>query len=168
MKRDLIDIAPSAESLTTIQTHLTTIATECSFLVGLDEDQRTRLARLGLRNETFSLQVIETARQNPGAVPALIDLAGLLRDVDAREKLLPILIQMQTLTTLLEDTMILLGVDIYNGARAIYKTLQVVGDANGLSEILADLGKRFEKKSKQTETPGSSPTNPTGTTSTNS
>jgi hypothetical protein len=144
----LIDIVPTAESITSVQAHITGIFTEFDFMQSLEDDERKRLQRLGFRNETFSLGIIEIARQNPTLIPSRINLAQIGRDVDAREALLPVLLQLQALTRMLEDTHILLGVDIYKGALALYKVLQVVGDLEGLNELIAYYGQRFKKRNR--------------------
>ncbi|MHA3770074.1 hypothetical protein ACXR0O_00890 [Verrucomicrobiota bacterium sgz303538] len=146
MKKQLIDITIAADDITAVTTALTTLQTKLSFLLPLEEAERKRLRRLGLRNETFSLGVIDIAQGNPQVVPAGIDMAALQRDVAAREQLLPLLREMQRLTRLMEDTVILLGCDIYEGGRALYKTMKVVGELHGLSEVIAELGRRFAKK----------------------
>jgi hypothetical protein len=164
MKKDLIDITLAAEKRTNIQTHMTALLQEIDFTVGLDDSQRKRLQRIGLANETFSRGILDVARQNPPLVPAQIDLAKLQRDLDAREQLLPVLRDLQKMAKLVEDTTILLGVDVYEAARALYKTLQVMAEANGLSEVLAELAKRFAGQGKRPKTvpPGGDATTPSG------
>jgi hypothetical protein len=80
LKRDLIDIVPTAESITSVQAHITGIFTEFDFMQSLEDDERKRLQRLGFRNETFSLGIIEITRQNPTLIPSRINLAQIGRD----------------------------------------------------------------------------------------
>lgn len=147
MKKHLIDITLGAESLTNLSTHLTGVESEITPIAySLDDDQRKRLHRMGLRNETFSRATLDVARQNPSLVPITIDLAAIERDLVAREQLMPTLFRLRRMTRLLEDTVIALGVDAYNGARGLYKSMKVVAEINGMDEIVADLGERFARQ----------------------
>ena len=147
MKKHLIDITVASETVTTAKGHIDSLRASLTFLLSLQEDERKRLRRLGLRNETFSLGAIEVARNHPQVIPAGIDMAAIERDITAREQLLPLLRDLQSFTRLLEDTVILLGCDIYEGGRTVYKSMKLVGDLYGLSEIIAELGLRYARKS---------------------
>lgn len=112
----------------------------------LDDDQRKRLHRMGLRNETFSRAALEVARQNPSIVPVTIDLTAIERDLTARDQLMSALFRLRRVTRLLKDTVIACGVDAYNGSRGRYKAMKVVAEINGMDEIVAELGERFAKQ----------------------
>ena len=116
MKKHLIDITVASETVTTAKGHIDSLRTSLTFLLSLQEDERKRLRRLGLRNETFSLGAIEVARSHPQVIPPGIDMAAIERDITAREQLLPLLRDLQSLTRMLEDTGILLGGDIYESS----------------------------------------------------
>jgi hypothetical protein len=102
--------------------------------------------------------VIELARQNPGLIPATIELAALERDIAAREQLLPLLFRLQRLVRMLEDTTIALGVDMYEGARGLYKAMKITAEINGLVEVVAALGERFAAQGRRKQTPSEEPT----------
>ena len=165
MKKHLIDTTFAPEDLTSATGAAATIRASLPSLRNLNEDERTRLQRMGLRNESFSMGIIEVARLHPQAVPAGIDMAALERDIVAREQLLPLLRELQALTKLIEDTIELCGCDIFEGARALYKTLQVTGELYGLSEVIAELGRRFAMPPRKKAAPApeapSSGTTPT-------
>ncbi|RYD68764.1 MAG: hypothetical protein EOP84_29760, partial [Verrucomicrobiaceae bacterium] len=145
MKKHLIDLTIVAEDIAAATAGITAVRNALTMLKSLDEDERKSLLRLGLRNESFSLGIIELARLHPQAVPAGIDMAAIQRDIVAREQLLPLLIELQTVTKMVEDTLILFGCDIFEGGRALYKTLKVTGGLFGLSEVIAELGRRLPK-----------------------
>ncbi|MHA3771344.1 hypothetical protein ACXR0O_07370 [Verrucomicrobiota bacterium sgz303538] len=154
MKKHLIDVVFSPEDMTAVTGHLTGLLSKLEpSAFALDDDQRKRLQRLGLRNESFSRGVMELARQNPKLVPLTIDMSALERDIVAREQLLPALYQLQRITKLVEDTCIALGVDIYNGSRGLYKAMKVVAEINGISEIVEELGRRFARNTRTTQLP---------------
>lgn len=151
MKKHLVDMTVSAESLTTALADITGLETFLEPIAfALDDDQRKRLQRLGLRNETFSRGVIELARQNPSLIPATIDLEALERDITARDQLLPVLFRINRMSRLLEDTVIALGVDAYEGARGLYKTMKITAEGSGVADDLAVLGRRFSRTAPAT------------------
>ncbi len=157
MRKHRIDISPVTEDLTAVSTKTAEIVAALGFLVPLEEGERKALPRLGLRNETFALGVIDLARQNPQVVPAGIDMAALQRDVAAREALLPLFRELQRITNLLQDTLTLLGCDMYEGSRALYKSMKVIGDLHGLAEAIAELGRRFANQGRSQQAPGTTP-----------
>ncbi len=163
MKKHLVDMTVSAEALTAALADITGLEGFVEpFAFTLDDDQRKRLQRLGLRNESFSRGVIELAQQNPGLVPATIELAALERDIAAREQLLPLLFRLKRLVRMLEDTTIALGVDMYEGARGLYKTMKVTAEINGLVEVITALGERFAAQGRRKQTPAEDPTPTSG------
>jgi hypothetical protein len=103
---------------------------------------------MGLRNETFTRGILDAAGQNPTLIPSSLDLDALERDLTAREQLLPLQQRVQRLHDRLHHTNLLLGADLYSGARVIYKTLKAFGYAAGLGSLLEELGRRFSKKRK--------------------
>ncbi|MHA3775711.1 hypothetical protein ACXR0O_29705 [Verrucomicrobiota bacterium sgz303538] len=151
MKKHLIDIVIAADDMTAAAAHMTGLHQKLSpALQILQDGDRSRVQHLGTRNETFSMAAIELARQHPQIIPAGIDMTALERDIMARQQLLPMLLNARQLTRMLEDTVAMLGVDIYNGGRAIYRSAQLVGELYGLAEIVAQLGEHFAKAPKST------------------
>jgi hypothetical protein len=115
----------------------------------LQDSNRRRVQHLGTRNETFAMAAIEIARQHPQVVPPGIDMAALERDIVARQQLIPFLVRSRQYTRMLEDTIAMHGVDLFNGGRGIYKTLQIVGDLFGLADSVAQLGEHFARGSRE-------------------
>jgi hypothetical protein len=150
MYKNRIDMTIAAEKLTTLNTLLTSLETECEILIPLDPVEAKRLAKMGLRNETFVRGVLDAAASNPALIPPTVDRAALERDKVAREQLLPIQQRVQRLHDLLASTNALLGADMYSGALAIYKTFKTFGPGAGLSMLLEDLGRRFARSKKAT------------------
>lgn len=161
MKKHLIDIVIAAEDMTAAVTHMTGLHQKLSpALQVLQDGDRNRVQHLGTRNETFSMAAIELARQHPQIIPAGIDMTALERDIVARQQLLPLLLNARQITRMLEDTVAMLGVDIYNGGRAIYRSAQIVGDLYGLAEVVEQLAQHFARTPKETADPVSTPTAP--------
>ena len=161
MKKHLIDVTFGAEAVTGAGTDLTGAMTKLSpGLQVLQDWERKRIRHLGTRNETFSMAAIEVARQHPAVVPAGIDMAALERDIAARQQLLPLLVRARQLVRMLEDTVSMLGADIFNGARGIYKSLLIVGELYGLAEVVAELSQHFARSASEPVEPAPAPSQP--------
>ena len=70
---------------------------------------------------------------------------------------LPLLVTSRQITQMLEDTYLMLGVDLFNGARGLYKSMQIVADLHGLEAIVASLGEHFARGPRTTEPAPASP-----------
>jgi hypothetical protein len=162
LKNHLIDISIAAESLTALRTAAAAMATELGTIaVTLDDAQVKYSAHMGLRNETFSREMLQVAEERPGLVPDTINVAAIKRDITARDQLGPIVIQLRAMTKLAEDTHSALGIDAYNGCRALYMSLKVIAKVAGISEIITDIGRRFARPSRRTQEPTPEPTQTT-------
>jgi hypothetical protein len=171
MRNHLIDVTIPAEALAALAASTTTLSqTVAGFAISLDPAQRVDHARLGFRNETFARSVLDLANQKPEIVPATIDVTAVQRDLLAREQLLPVLLQLKSVTQLVEDTTIALGIDIFESARGIYMSAKVTSGISGTSTVLKEIGRRFEgigrKKKPATEPTPTTPPPPTGATGT--
>jgi hypothetical protein len=161
MKKHLIDVTFGAEAVTGAGTDLTGAITKLSTGLHVLQDwERKRIQHLGTRNETFSMAAIEVARQHPQVIPAGIDMAALERDIAARQQILPLLVRSRQLVRMLEDTLMLLGSDIYNGARGIYKSLLIVGELYGMAEVVDELSQHFSKSASEPTAPAPAPSEP--------
>jgi len=150
MKKHLIDVTFSSETITGATADITGATTKLSpGLQVLQDWERKRVQHLGTRNETFSMAAIEVARQHPEVIPAGIDMAALERDIAARQQLLPLLVRARQLVRMLEDTIAMLGSDIFNGGRAIYKSLLIVGELYGLAEVVEQLSQHFTRSKSE-------------------
>jgi hypothetical protein len=149
-----IDAVLTAEKLTAVNAAYTTIEAELDFLVSLEPGVARHMAKMGLRNETFTRSAMEAATQNPTIVPQALDLAALERDKALRDQLLALQQRTQRLHDRLYHTNAVLGAEMYSGALAIYKALKAFGRAAGLGMLLDELGRRFKR------VPTSSPVEP--------
>ena len=147
-----IDAALTAETLTAVNAAYTTIETELDFLVSLEPAEARKMAKMGLRNETFTRATLEAAAQNPTVVPQAVDQAALERDKVLREQLLALQQRTQRLHDRLYHTNALFGAQMYSGALAIYKALKAFGRAMGLGMLLDELSRRFKQGPKTAPT----------------
>lgn len=162
MKNHIIDATITAESITTMTTAVTTLSTEVSeFGIHLDDAQRKHSQKMGTRNETFAREMLDFAAQYPSMIPASIGVADLQRDLVAREQITPILFQVEALARTLRDTHAALGIDLYNGTRAMYKTVKPLAAINGLQDVIGRIGLRFAAQGKRKTEPAPETTPPT-------
>ena len=167
MKKHLIDITPAPEDLTSANAHFTGIRSDlATTLHSLEDSDRKHTQKIGRRNETWCLEVMEIARQYPQVVPPGIDMAALERDLSARTAILPLLVASRQLNRMLEDTFLMLGADLFNGCRGLYKSMQILADLHGLQEIVASLGEHFAKSPRQPKPPEEPTSSTTSTAST--
>jgi hypothetical protein len=159
MKKHLIDISPVAEDITSATAHFAGIRADlASILHSLEESQRKHTQKIGRRNETWCMEVMEVARQHPQVIPASIDMAALERDIAGREIILPLLIASRQMNQLLEDTYLMLGADFFNGSRGLYKSMKIVAALHGLEAIVASLGEHFARGPRKTGAPSETST----------
>ena len=144
MKNHIVDATIAAESILAMNTAATTLRTEVDqFGVQLDDAQRKHSQKLGTRNETFSREMLEFAQQYPQLIPAGLDVAALQRDLVAREKITPLLFQLESMTRTLRDTHTAFGVDLFNGTRGMYMAMKPIAEINGVQDVMDRIGQRF-------------------------
>jgi hypothetical protein len=154
MKNHIIDAVIGAESITSMTTAVTTLNTEVAeFGIHLDDAERKHSQKMGTRNETFAREMLEFARQYPALMPAGIDVAALQRDMVARDQVTPILFQLESLVRTLRDTHTALGVDMYNGTRALYRAVKPIAAINGVQDIISRIGQRFAGQGRKKTVP---------------
>ncbi|RYD42285.1 MAG: hypothetical protein EOP83_32900 [Verrucomicrobiaceae bacterium] len=149
MYTDRIDLTFVAEDLTAAAAGLTA-AEGALILPSLNPVDRKHLPKIGMKNEALALQIIEVGRANPDLIPRGIDFAKIDRDIAARAQVNPLLIQSRRYTARLEDTRLLLGVDIYVVALAIYHSLKRNARSADLRASVEELTRGFARV-RQTE-----------------
>ncbi|RYD84506.1 MAG: hypothetical protein EOP84_05310 [Verrucomicrobiaceae bacterium] len=150
MKNHLIDITIAPEALTDMRAAVTTLNTETAvFGVHLDDAERKHSQKLGTRNETFTREMLEFARQYPTLVPTGIDILAIQRDLTALDQVTPLLFQLESLTRTLRDTHTALGIDLFNGTRGFYKAVKPLADINGVQDVIARIGRRFANQGRR-------------------
>lgn len=149
--KNRIDLVLTAEQVAGVESAIADVEAATPFLIGLTVEDRLELAKLGPKSEGFVALALEAARLNEGLLPRDLDLNDLERDRAAREALRPLYERMRQITRKLEDTMLLLGSDYYEGALSIYRALKANGHLEGLQPVLYDLGRRFAKAPRPPE-----------------
>lgn len=154
MYRDRIDKVVTTEQMTALDTAITELLGSVSFLQAVDPAEAKHMVKIGQKTETFAIKAIEIGKQHIGLLPRDLDLDKVERDVELRAALAIRFLQIKYLHQLMQETMMLLGTDIYSAALAIYRSLKANGKEAGLASLLAELGITFEgQRRKKSQTP---------------
>jgi hypothetical protein len=120
-------------------------------LISLEPAERRSLPMMGPKSDRFARGVVRLLQQNPAIVPTGLELSNAVADLEALDKLLPILDALQKLTSRVDDTAAALGSDVMDVAHAGYGMLKMLGNAHGLEDMRKELGYRFAKSKKKTQ-----------------
>ncbi|MHA3772811.1 hypothetical protein ACXR0O_14860 [Verrucomicrobiota bacterium sgz303538] len=148
MYNDRIDVAFTAEDLTAADGGLDAVEQKFAPLPTVTDQDRKHLAKMGLKNAAIALRIIEVGMANPDLLPRGLDLAKIERDLKAHEDLIPRMIQSQRITERLEDSVLLLGVDIYAAALSIYYSLKRNAQTAAMKSTVAELSQVFARPRK--------------------
>lgn len=122
-------------------------------LIGMETGDRRGLTLLGPRSQDFARQTLRVLEQNPDIVPASLNLTEAQADLAALDKLVPVLEQLQRLTTRVEDTVAALGSDVMSVSLEGYAHIKLSGAGHGLDELRKELSGRFAKTRRKTPQP---------------
>ena len=64
-----VDAVLSAKDLDDIQAAINILRDKLSFAIALTPEERRRLSKIGLKNQTFTERALQLARQHPELVP---------------------------------------------------------------------------------------------------
>lgn len=148
---NLISIEFTAEELQKIDESLTTIETVIAGkVIALQNEERSRYGRVGENTQNWISKVQGHMDSKPNLVPPFIDVTEFKNDLAARMSIMPRLARINSVTTGLEDTAILLGTDLYNAAIAYYRNVKMMTKQNvpGAKPIYEDLSQQFPGKPK--------------------
>jgi hypothetical protein len=142
-----VDAVLSDKDLEAIQAAIATLRDKLSFAVALSPNERKRLSKIGLKNQTFTERALQLAKQHPELVPPGVNVDAAQRDLDLFLAITPVTTALGELQNLAEDTQTIVGSEAYAAARAAYKSAKAMGVGIGLDDALNDLSRRFRKRS---------------------
>jgi len=128
-------------------------------LISLTPDQRGTIPKMGDKTLAFVKKTAVYAVSRPQFVPAYLNVEDMKVDIAACEDLLPILAEIETLHSALEDTIMLSGSEAYIAALMYYHSVKTAAKNNiqDAEDIARDLGERFPyyppKKAKPVDPP---------------
>lgn len=155
---NLIHIEFTPEQVQEMETHLTALENILAGkTIALTPDQRREYGRLGNSNGPWVDRVHGFMLQRPDLVPAFIDMAEFNVDKAAQVVLKPLLARLEAIGVGVDDTLKLLGTDLYTNAVSYYRNIKLLAGQNmpGAKSIYENLKDQFPgNKTKKTEQPG--------------
>jgi hypothetical protein len=132
-----------------VMSAIATIKASMPFMVDLTVEDRKALPKMGDKSRAFVNKALEIATQNPDFLPRSFDLEEMRKDVELFDQLYPLLLSLNQLQEMMENTYTAVGSEAYTAALTIYKYAKASDQGGGLEGILDDLGQRFTQKTKK-------------------
>jgi len=148
MGENRISATLSAPDREAVLTAIATIRQKLPFLIDLNSDERHAMTKLGDKSRAFVSKAVEVAAQNPDVLPRSFNLEEMRRDVQLFEDLQPILLALNQLQDLVDDTVMQVGSEAYAAALAVYTYAKASGTGSALEAAADDLGQRFARKAR--------------------
>jgi hypothetical protein len=149
MSNTAISATLSTTNRENIMSAIATIKASLPFLIDLTNEERKALPKMGDKSRAFVSKALEVATQNPDFLPRSFDLDEMRKDVLLFEQLYPLLLSLNQLQELLEDTYVAVGSEAYSSALTVYKYAKASDQGSGLEGIVEELGQRFMQKTRK-------------------
>ena len=114
-------------------------------VINLTPEERQRYARVSYEMIPWVEKCQGYMQTNPTLVPAYIDTAEFDKDMKTRQDLTPLYTTLRSIFESMDDTMLLIGNDVYNNCIAFYRAVKAASQANvpGSTSIYEDLAQQF-------------------------
>jgi hypothetical protein len=153
MSQNLISTTMTAVQRDAILTDVNGALTKLDeYLTPLTPDQRRRLARLADTNIGLLKTALQFAQQNPGAIPADLDVAEFAKDVELAEQITQIKARIAMLEDAITDISIAVHSDAYIASLEIYRLAQALGRGAAFDAFIDDFGRRFARGPRRVAT----------------
>ena len=144
--KNLISVGYTQEEVDQINQHLAGIQEIIKGkVINHSPEERQQYGRINDRTENWIVKVDSHMKQRPELVPFYINKEEFDKDMEARNKMKPILNSIASLQESLDDTSKLLSHDIYNTAISYYRNIKIIAqqDVPGTTTIYEDLKSQF-------------------------
>jgi hypothetical protein len=123
---------------------------EFPFLINLSATERKKFRKMGPKSVDYVNENLLGAGQFPNSLPADFPVQEFSNDVNAINKLYPLLIASQALTEALNDTLLALSSDAMKSADEVYGFLKLASkrDANAKA-LVEQMARRFKGQGKK-------------------
>ena len=105
-----------------ILVNINAIKTQLPFLIDLTTDERRGLSKMGDKSSAFVTKALEVATQNPDFLPRSFNIEEMRKDVELMQMMQPILMVINQLQDLVEDTYMQVGSEAYTAALSVSPT----------------------------------------------
>lgn len=138
---------------------ITEIRALLPFLVNLTPDERQTLPKLGEKTLGFDEKCASYMVANPKLVPGFVEVAELAKDRALRSPLAEVVRELDALTQATDDTVTLVGHEIYMAELAFYQNVRQAAKRGvvGAQPIFDDLKERFPGGGATPATPAAVP-----------
>jgi hypothetical protein len=133
-----------------------TIDGKLPFLASLTADERRHLNKMGEKSVAFVRWAVEMAQDGEDFLPGAFKPEDLKLDLELHDALLPLLFKTIQLKEKLEDTLTLIGSDLFVNSLELYAAAKRHGGGQGLEGLTEVLGHRFDRSSRKPATPPAS------------
>lgn len=157
VSQNLITFNVTDAQLKTVRTALDQIEAALPGLISIDPADRRGLMIMGPKSEQFARQTLRVLDENPKIVPPSLDVAAAKADLEAHDRLQPVLVRLQRLVSRVDDTVAALGSDTMDVALEGYAQIKLSGGAQGLDELRRELSGRWAKGRRKPATPAAEP-----------
>ena len=115
-----------------------------------DAEERKKFRKMGPKSVDYVNENLLGANQFPGSLPSDFPVEEFANDVDAINKLYPLLVASQALTEALNDTLLALSSDAMKEADEVYGFLKIASkrDANAKA-LVEQIARRFKGQGKK-------------------
>lgn len=147
---NLISVTFTTDELKQLDAHLLAIETLLQQKgVALTAEQRQEYGRMGNRTENWSQKTQSYMISQPKFTPSFVDAAETERDFAARKALMPRASRVKSIMNQFDDTLLVLGSDIYDSCVAYYRNVKLLAQQNvpGAKAVYDDLSDQFATRS---------------------
>lgn len=148
-----IDAELSTANKDAIVAAIAEINSKAPFLINLTKEERGELPKMGDKSRAFVQAALTLAEQDDSFLPRSFDKAEMRKDEDLYVALSQVAVPLTILAEKLNDTMLLVGSDLYVAALEVYNAAQRNGNTQGLDNLTDALGQRFARKAKKNDAP---------------
>jgi hypothetical protein len=120
-------------------------------LIDLTTKERRALTKMGDKSSAFVIKALEVAKQNPDFLPRAFNVEEMRKDVELMQMMQPILMVVNQLRDLVEDTYMQIGSEAYSAVLTVYNYAKDSPSGTALEGAAEELGRRFAHKPKTTE-----------------
>ena len=107
---------------------------------------------MGDKSSAFVTKTLEVATQNPDFLPRSFNVEEMRKDVELMQMLQPVLMVVNQLQDLVEDTYMQVRSEAYSAALIVYNYAKNSPSGSALEGVAEDLGRRFARKPRQPDT----------------
>jgi hypothetical protein len=148
-----ISIVLSAEDRAEIIMAINILKEKLPFLIGIEPEERRGMLKVGDRDRAFIDKSYDVGQRIPDYLPKALSMDEMSKDMELMAALYPIMVAISQLAEKLADTYAIAASEAYAAALVIYRNAKDARGSEGLEEAIADLGRRFVRRTTTVKEP---------------